>query len=129
MSLVRYRYNQQVQPPAPFIYVMIHHPVGHSATERLPALLDSGADITAVPADVANQLALTKFSDVILAGYMGPTMLVESYVVNLTLHDFDVAAVEVVLTDSPYVILGCDVLNQFHITLDGPHLRLEIQLP
>jgi hypothetical protein len=104
MSLVRYRYNQQVQPPAPFIYVMIHHRMRHSATERLPALLDSGADITAVPADVAHQLALTKFSDVILAGYMGPTMLAESYVVNLTLHDFDVAAVEVVLTDSPYVI-------------------------
>jgi len=84
---------------------------------------------TAVPADVAHQLALTKFSDVVLTRYMGPTMLAESYVVNLTLHDFDVAAVEVVLTDSPYVILGRDILNQFHITLDGPHLRLEIQLP
>jgi len=92
-------------------------------------LLDSGADITAVPADVANQLALTKFSDIILAGYICPMMLAESYIVNLTLHDSDVAAVEVVLTDSPYVILGRDVLNQFHITLDGAHLPLEIQLP
>ena len=39
------------------------------------------------------------------------------------------AAVEVVLTDESYVILGCDILNQFQITLDGPHLWLEIQLP
>jgi hypothetical protein len=49
--------------------------------------------------------------------------------VNLTLHDFDVAAVKVTLTDESYVILGCDTLNQFHIILDGPHLRLEVEIP
>jgi predicted aspartyl protease len=129
MNTVRYRYNQQVQPPAPFIYVVIHHPVGQTAMERLPALLDSGADITAVPRAIADRLGLVKFSDVILAGYAGPPVLADSYVVSLTLHDFDMAAVEVVLTDESYVILGRDILNQFHITLDGLHRQLEIQLP
>lgn len=94
--------------------------------ERLPTLLDSGADITAVPAAVADRLGLVKFSDVLLAGYAGPAVLADSYVVNLTLHEFGIAAVEVVLTNESYVILGRDILNQFHITLDGPHLRLEI---
>jgi hypothetical protein len=35
------------------------------------------------------------------------------------------AAVEVILTDESYVILGRDILNQFHIALDGLHRRLE----
>jgi predicted aspartyl protease len=129
MNAVQYRYNREVQPPAPLIYVVVHHPVGQPNTERLPALLDSGAGITAVPAAVADRLGLVKFSDVVLAGHAGPTVLAGSYVVNLTLHDFDMAAVEVVLTNESYVILGRDILNQFHITLDGPNLRLEIQRP
>jgi hypothetical protein len=64
MNTARYRYNQQVQPAAPCVYVVIRHPIGQVATERLPGLLDRR-----------------------------------------------------------------DLLNQFHITLDGPHLRLEIQRP
>jgi predicted aspartyl protease len=92
-------------------------------------LLDSGADITAVPAAVADRLGLVKFSDVILAGYAGPAVPAERYVVDITLHDFDLTAIEVVLTHESYVIVGRDILNQFHITLDGPHLRLEIQRP
>ena len=78
MNTVRYHYNKQVQPPAPFIYVVIHHPAEQAATERLPALLDIGADITAVPAVVAERSGLVKFSDVVLAGYVGPTVLAES---------------------------------------------------
>jgi hypothetical protein len=50
--------------------------------------------------------------------------LAESYLINLTLNEFDMAAVEVVLTNESYVILGRDILNQFHITLDGPNLRV-----
>ena len=85
MNAARYRYNQQVQPAAPFVYVVIRHPVGQVATECLPGLPDSGADITAVPAAVADRLGLVKFSDVILAGYAGPAVPAESYVVDITL--------------------------------------------
>jgi hypothetical protein len=67
MNTVRYRYKQQVQLPAPFIYVVIHHLAGQGATERFPALLDNGPDVTAVPTAVAERLGLVKFSDVVLA--------------------------------------------------------------
>jgi predicted aspartyl protease len=109
--------------------LIAHHPAGQAATERLPALLDSGADITPVPAAVAERLGLVKFSDVVLARYVGSAVLAESYMVNLTLHEFDMAAVKVVLMKAPYFILGRDLLKQFQITLDVPHLPLEIQLP
>jgi predicted aspartyl protease len=92
-------------------------------------VLDSGADITAVPAAVADRLGLVQFSDVILAGYAGPAVPAESYVVDITLHDFELTAIEVVLTHESYVIAGRDILNQLQITLDGPQLRLAIQRP
>jgi hypothetical protein len=91
----------------------------YGASPRLPR---QGIDIMAVPAAVADQLGLVKFSDVVLAGDAGPTVLAASYVVNLTLDDLDMGAVEVVLTDETYIILGCGILNQFQIILDGPHL-------
>jgi hypothetical protein len=36
--------------------------------------------------------------------------------------------VKVVAAQVAYIILGRDVLNQFHITLDGPNLALEIKV-
>jgi hypothetical protein len=52
------RYNQQQQPPAPFVYVTVHTPDDTRASERCPALLDSEAAITVIPAEVAEQLGI-----------------------------------------------------------------------
>jgi hypothetical protein len=45
-----------------------------------------------------------KFGDVALAGYEGPTVLAESYVVNLTLHDFDMPALELTFRTSTLAV-------------------------
>ena len=128
MTTVRYRYNQQQQPPAPFVYVTVHTPDHTRASERCPALLDSGAAITVIPAEVAEQLALVKYSEVALADWMDVTVTVSAYWVNLTLHEMPVNGVKVVAAQVSYIILGRDVLNQFHMTLDGPNLALEIKI-
>lgn len=47
--MVRYRYNEQVQPSAPFIYIGIAAPNESPAIEQVPALIDTGADITVIP--------------------------------------------------------------------------------
>ena len=128
MTTVRYRYNQQQQPPAPFVYVTVHTPDDRRVSERYPALVDSGAAITVIPAEVAEQLALLKYSEVTLADWMDFTVTVSAYWVNLTIHEIPINGVKVVAAQVPYLILGRDVLNQFHITLDGPHLALEMQV-
>ena len=128
MTTVRYRYNQQQQPPAPFVYVTVHTPDGVRASEHYPALLDSGAAITVIPAEVVEQLALLKYSEVALADWMDVTVTASAYWVNLTLHEVPINGVKVVAASVSYAILGRDVLNHFHITLDGPNLALAIQI-
>jgi hypothetical protein len=79
MTTVRYRYNQQQQPPAPFVYVTVHTPDDTRASERCPALLDSGAALTVIPTEVTDQLSLLKYSEVTLADWMDVTVTASAY--------------------------------------------------
>lgn len=110
------------------MYVTVHTPDDTRASERCPALSDSGAALTVIPAEVADQLSLLKYSEVALADWMDVTVTASAYWVNLTLHEMPINGVKVVAAQVSYIILGRDILNQFHMTLDGPHLALEIKV-
>jgi hypothetical protein len=56
--MARYNYNQQVQPPAPFIYVAVVSPNEMARTDLISALIDPGADITAVPGHLITDFGL-----------------------------------------------------------------------
>lgn len=45
-------------PPAPVAWVTIEHPDTGAKASDVPMLIDSGADITLLPATVINQLGL-----------------------------------------------------------------------
>ena len=120
MITVRYNYNQQVQPPAPFIYVTVGAPRHRTERENIPVLIDTGADITAIPTDLATELGLIKFSEIGVSGFRHPAEPVDTYLVTPQIHDWTIEAVEVVVSDDNYGVFGRDVLNQFLITLDGP---------
>lgn len=125
---VRYRYNQQQQPPAPFVYVTVHTPDDTRSSARYPALIDSGAAITVIPTEIAEQLTLLQYGEIVLADWMDLSVTASTYWVDLTLHDVPMRGVKVVAAQVAYVILGRDVLNLCHITLDGPHLTLAIDI-
>ena len=80
------------------------------------------------PAEVVEQLLLLKYSEVALADWMDVTVTASAYWVNLTFHEMPINGVKVIAAQISYIILGRDVLNQFHITLDGPNLALEMKV-
>ena len=59
--MIRYRYNHQLSPPAPFIHVGLQALESADALAELPAQLDSAADITVVPAGLVERLGLVAF--------------------------------------------------------------------
>ena len=59
---------------------------------------------------------------------MDITVTASAYWVNLAVHAMPINGVKVVAAQIPYIILGRDVLNPCHITLDGPHLVMEMQV-
>jgi hypothetical protein len=66
------------------VYVTVHTPDDTRVSERCPALVDSGVAITVIPAEVAEQLSLLKYSEVALADWMDITVTASAYWVNLT---------------------------------------------
>ena len=46
---IRYLYNQQVMPPAPFVHVFVRPPQASQTAGPLPAQLDTAASRTVVP--------------------------------------------------------------------------------
>ncbi|NUQ61116.1 MAG: hypothetical protein HUU20_01425 [Pirellulales bacterium] len=129
--MICYSYNQQVTRPAPFVHVTIQPPGGGASVPDLPALLDTAADtaadMTVIPARVAEQLQLVPLDEVPIGGFDGRISWVPTYLVQLTLRVSDPVVIRIIASrDEPYVLLGREVLNGHRILLDGPRLRLEL---
>ena len=126
--MIRYNYNQQLTPPAPFVHVTLQPPGWGTAVSQVPALLDTAADITVIPARVAEELELVPLDEIPVGGFDGRVTVVERFLIQLALRQFDPLVIRVVASrDEPYVLLGRDVLNRYRILLDGPQLRLELE--
>jgi predicted aspartyl protease len=125
---VRYNYNQQVSPPAPFIQLSVSRPdmdVGASAS--VPAQIDTAADFTVIPESLVEMLHLVQLDQIAVEGFGGHLSVVPTYLVKLSIHDFSPVFVRVLVgRNEPFVLLGRDVLNQFRLILDGPKAVFEI---
>ena len=123
---MKYPYDTSTVPPAPFLPVRRTNVTGSSAPLQIVAKVDSGADITAIPVGLISQLDLVPNGEVIVEGYDGRLSIVYRYDLNVRVADLDVAGLAVITFTEDYVLLGCDVLNQLHLVLNGPALSLEI---
>jgi hypothetical protein len=125
--MIRYRYNRQVKPPAPFVYVTLRCPETRKAVANLPAQLDIAADRTVIPASLVVPLGMSPVDELQVAGLGGRVFSVPAYLVELTLHTLSPQEVVVLAQDGePFILLGRDVLNRHRLLLDGPGLALEI---
>jgi len=126
--MIRYGYNRQIAPPAPLVHVTVRSPERGTAVSDLPALSDTAADITVIPARVAEERNLVPLDETSIGGFDGRVSLVSTFLVRLELRESAPRVIPVVASrDDPYVLLGRDVLNDFRVVLDGPRLRLEIE--
>lgn len=125
--MLRYRYNQQVIPPAPFVYIDCQRPLEPTERLTLPALIDTGADLSTLPPDAIQRLQLVPLDEIPVASYRGDTVLATTYLVRIHVGSWTIEAVEIIAGGEEHAILGRDVLNQFRIILDGPHTVLEIR--
>jgi len=119
-------YNQQTDPPAPFISVTITNPLQRRKHVTLPALLDTGSDLTAIPADLVDRLQLYSTGRIFLEDVKGETFPFFTYTVRLTLDKIIISSLKVMSTDLEHVILGRDVLNRFYLHLNGPDLTFDL---
>ena len=124
---MRYNYNRQLSPAAPFVHVRVAGPASVSAVEEIPAQLDSGADRSVIPWSIVEALRLPQLDELPALGFGGHLFLAPTFLVELTLRSLTPITVEALASrEEPYVLLGRDVLNHFRVLLDGPNLFLEM---
>jgi predicted aspartyl protease len=125
--MIRYSYNCQVEPPAPFVHVSLRCPETGKAVDDLPAQIDTAADRTVIPANLVELLELLPLDELPVAGFGGQVFVIPTYLVGLALRTFVAAPVEVFAhPEEPFILLGRDVLNRLRLLLDGPALAFEI---
>jgi hypothetical protein len=125
--VARYRYNQQIEPPAPFVHVTLMRPVGKETITDLPAQLDTAADRTVIPLDLMAELGVVPLDEIPVLGFGGIISNVPTCLVRLSLRDEDPVVLKVFASrGEPHILLGRDILNRYRVLLDGPRLLLEL---
>lgn len=121
-----FSYDTSFDPPAAVLDVIVSSAKGTRPRERLHALVDTGADISAIPSRLVNRLDLYAIAQIHLEGVEAQSILYATYAIRLQLLGHTIPRLEVVLTEHPFVILGRDVVNLFDLRLNGPEKQLEV---
>lgn len=121
-------YNASLKPPAPFLPVSVSN---LADVDRVPvsAKIDTGTDISAIPAALIDRLNLTPASEIVVEGYNGLQSTLYCYDVILRVDRLRVVGLSTIAFAEDYVLLGCDVLNLMRVLLDGPALSTEVSFP
>lgn len=122
-------YDTGFTPPAPVADVTVAHPLTGVSSGTLPGKLDSGADVTVIPARLVAALTLTPKGYIWTRSYDGTYARRPVYYVRLTVEGFNLPTVRCIATDRSQVLLGRNVLNRFIVTLDGKTLSWALQDP
>lgn len=122
-------YDSGHNPPAPVVEVAVGHPVAIARREVLAGILDTGADVTVIPAALVAALGLQPKGRCWTRGFDGTFSRRPIYYARLDLAGLAIPTARCVASDRATVLLGRNVLNRFVITLDGPNLTFEMRAP
>ncbi len=119
-------YDRDVEPPAPFLRVLVHPPGHPDVAQSIRAKLDTGADVSAIPASLVEELSLCPESQLLIEGYDLRLVTLHTYYVALVVAQVRFRRLEVITFPEKYVLLGRDVLNHFYARLNGPELMFDL---
>jgi hypothetical protein len=116
-------YDSQFQPPAPIASVRLWN-LNTRADKGVRLAIDTGADVTLVPASAIADLEIQLVKDRTfqLAGFDGTHSEASAVDLGMEWLGKKIRG-RFLLIDRDLGILGRDVLNHFRIVLDGPKLE------
>jgi predicted aspartyl protease len=123
-----FAYDTEFDPAAPVLLIGIS-PSGEVAPrQEVTALVDTGSDVSMLPASLLVQAGCRYVDQARLRGIYGEAQVVNLYLCAIHVSGIVVHGVRAVgakeLTEA---ILGRDVLNQLELTLNGPAQELWVQ--
>jgi hypothetical protein len=125
--MAKFRYNYSPgNPPAPGVLLDLTSPLSGVEVRDVPALLDSGADLTVIPLRLVQALQVPQLDLIPIQGYDELPTPMPTFSIRLQVRDFPPVDVEAVGADVKDAILGRDVFNHYFVLLNGPRLSLEL---
>ena len=124
---MRRRYSTAFEPPAPVVPLVVRAP-GGADWVSVDAKIDTGADICTLPRHVARRLDLPAVRVARAAGFTGVPVEVIVYAADVDLDGTRIDAVDVLVTERPYALLGRNLLRRAVLHLHGPGERLELSV-
>ena len=113
-------YDADFDPPALILPAILSGVVRSRPQIQLPALIDTGAELTAVPKTAVNRLRLYAVDRIEVEDIHARIETVDIYTARLKVSDMPIREMEVVPTNQPFVILGRDWLEDYYLLLNGP---------
>ena len=112
---------ENFDPPAPVAYVSVRDTKTGASLSNVPMLIDTGADVTLLPANYVEQLGMKPVHDVAyeIQGFDGEPKLAQMVELELVFLGKKFSG-QFLLIDQPIGILGRNILNVLSITFDGP---------
>ena len=112
-------YDATFDPAALILPAVLTGVVRRRPRASLSALIDTGADLTAVPDTTIKRLRLYAVGR-IEEDVHARVEMVDMYPVRLSIADLPVREMEVVPTEQPFVVLDRDWLEKYYLLLNGP---------
>ena len=112
---------ENFDPPAPVAYVSLRDPATGVSLSNVPLLIDTGADVTLLPAIYVEQVGVKPVDDVAyeIQGFDGESKLANMVELELVFLGKKFSG-QFLLIDQPIGILGRNILNVLSLTFDGP---------
>ena len=120
----RFTYDEHRDPPAPALPLLVAAP-GSEEAILVASLVDTGADVTLVPLEIARRLRLPLVDRLLLEGLGGAVRRAPVHAALVRCAGLR-CLTRVVAFDRE-AIIGRDLLNRFAALLDGPRLALSIR--
>ena len=125
--MTTYDYSEECTPPCPLIPIKISNALEPDKYLEKTALLDTGSEISCIPKKIAQELDLQSTTSKDLAGVSGSVEETPIYTLNIEFNDKSFIEYELFeFADEDYLLIGRDILNEFHICFDGINLNVNI---
>jgi predicted aspartyl protease len=115
---------ENFEPPAPVAYVTLRNPATGVLLSDVPMLIDTGADITALPFTAVEQVGVSteENSEFEIQAFDGEIRRLRLARLELFVLGKKFTG-EYLLINRPIGILGRNILNNIRILLDGPRAK------
>jgi len=120
-------YLHDYYPPVPVLDFTLSVPGKDEWVGPFPAIVDSGADFSIVPASILEPLKPPIMREVTLSSQWKDKRAVYVYKVDIRVGNLTLVAMDVAGDlHSDEVLLGRNILNRLDLRLEGPALRLHL---